>query len=306
MRDDIINELHTLHDYVRWGVSRFNEAQIYFGHGTDNSVDEALAIVLHALHLPHGLPAELLPTRLTLDERRAVVALVERRINDRVPTAYLTRKAWFAGHEFYVDERVLVPRSPIAELIEQLFTPWLQVDPVTRILDLGTGSGCIAVACSKVFLEATVDAVDISPDALAVAQRNIDRYLVEDRVEAIESDLFAALADKRYDLIVTNPPYVSIAEMETLPPEYRHEPTLGLVAGAEGLDYVERILSAAADHLTEDGLLVCEVGNSEDYLLRRYPTLPFFWVSFEHGGGGVFMLSYEQLVRHRAQLQIKR
>ena len=298
IHDEVMEQLHTLRDYVRWGASRLNEAGVFFGHGTDNAVDEALHLVLHALHLAPGLPSELMAGRLTRDERRAVMELFERRINERLPAAYLTHEAWFAGLSFYVDERVLVPRSPIAELIEQQFQPWLRTE-VTRALDLCAGSGCIAIACAHAFPEAEVDAADVSSAALAVCGINIERHHTQGRVHAVESDLFTALRGRRYELIVSNPPYVSEAEMKTLPVEYLHEPALGLAAGRQGLDVVQRILREASDYLSDDGLLVVEVGNSEVALIERYPEVPFVWPDFARGGGGVFLLEGSTLRRFR-------
>ena len=233
---DALDQLTTLRDYVRYAISCFNEAELFFGHGTSGPLDEAAALVLHALHLPYDLPGGYFQSTLTRAEREKVLDLMDRRIRERKPLAYLTHEAPFAGHQFYVDERVLVPRSPIAELIESEFSPWIEPDRVERILDLCTGSGCIAIACALAFPDAEVDAVDISADALEVADINRQRLEVEDRVRTIRSDLFTALAGQRYDIIVSNPPYVSSAEWQDLPVEFHAEPRLGLESGADGLD----------------------------------------------------------------------
>lgn len=297
---DVTDHLATLRDYVRWGASRFNHAGLFFGHGTANAIDEAAALALHALHLPHNLPGGYFNCVLTPDERLEVVGLLERRIAERKPAAYLTHEAWFCGLPFFVDERVLVPRSPIAELIEKQFAPWLgQPDEVTDILDLCTGSGCIAIACALAFPGADVDAVDISPDALAVAKINIAKHEVEGQVQAVQSDLFGALGDNRYDLIVSNPPYVNSEEWRGLPAEYHAEPKLGLESGATGLDCVRRILREAEAHLKPGGLLIVEVGSSADALEEAYPGVPFCWIDFERGGDGVFLLTAEQLAEYR-------
>ena len=298
--ETVQHTLHTIRDYIRWGASRMNEAGIYFGHGTDNAIDEAAALVLHALHLPPDLHENYLQAALTNSEKAAVLALLQRRIQERKPAAYLTHKAWFMGLPFYVDERVLVPRSPLAELIHSRFQPWLsESDAVERVLDLCTGSGCIGIACAYAFPEADVTLSDISADALAVAQRNIDEHNLAERVQAIESDLFAALGTERFDIIISNPPYVSEDEMQALATEYHHEPRLGLAAGEQGLDCVIRILQQALDHLNPQGLLIVEVGNSQYALSEAFPELPFTWLAFEHGGDGVFLLSAEQLAQQQ-------
>ncbi len=290
-----IDELQTIKDLIRWGFSQLNQSDVYYGHGTDNALDEVFSLVLHALQLPHDFPQSYMDSRLTTDERTKIVAWIERRIKERIPTAYLTHEAWFADLPFYVDERVLIPRSPLAELIEVEFSPWVEADQVHHILDLCTGSACIAIACAYAFADAQVDAVDISADALEVAKLNIKQHGVHEQVEAIESDLFQQLDGRRYDVIVSNPPYVSMDEMNDLPAEYGHEPRLGLEAGNEGLDIVHQILRDAAAHLTEHGILICEVGNSQAALVQAYPNVPFLWLEFARGGEGVFLLTAEQL-----------
>ncbi len=288
-------QLDTIVDFVRWGASRFNEAKLYFGHGTDNAVDEALFLVLQALHLQPGLAPELYHARLTDSEKETVLTLFQRRIDERVPAPYLTHEAWFGGLSFYVDERVLVPRSPIAEAIEQQFAPWLDEDATEKILDLCCGSACIAIACAAAFPWAEVDAVDISAEALEVTRINIERHQLQHQVRAIQSDLFAGLDGKRYELIVSNPPYVDAEDMDSMPEEFKREPVLGLTAGEDGLAVVLQILSQAANHLTKNGVLVVEVGNSEEALVNHFPEVPFVWLEFEHGGHGVFLLQAEIL-----------
>lgn len=292
-------ELRTLRDWVRWGTSRFNEAGLFFGHGTDNALDEALALVLHALHLDHELPADFLDAAVTAQEADGIRSLLRARVERRVPAAYLIGEARFAGLDFYVDDNVLIPRSPIAELIEEGFAPWLDPAHVTSVLDLCCGSGCIGIACASVFPRALVDLSDISPAALEVAARNIERHGLEARVRTQRADVFDGLDDEAYDLIVSNPPYVSSAEMATLPEEFRHEPALALEAGDDGMDVVARILAGGRVRLRPGGIMVVEVGASADLLMARYPDVPFLWLDFERGGDGVFLLTAEQLDEYR-------
>lgn len=293
--DSVAEELVTLGDCIRWGASRFGEAGLAFGHGTDNAFDEAYALALHAVHLPYDMPERYLDARLTIDERREVLALLKRRVDERRPAPYITGEAWFAGLSFFVDERVLVPRSPLAEAIEAGFAPWLDPDAVTAVLDIGTGSGCLAVACAYAFPAARVDATDSSEDALAVAGINVERHGLTDRVELIRSDVYERVADRRYDLIISNPPYVASAAMTALPDEYRHEPRAGLAGGDDGLAVARRILDGAAAHLRPGGLLVVEVADAAERLASERPELPFTWLSFERGGHGVFLLPAEAL-----------
>jgi len=299
-----IAELRSVGDLIRWGSSRFSEAGLFFGHGTDNAWDEATALVLHGLHLPHDAHPQVLACRVTRSEREQVVGLLQRRVDERIPLSYLTGEAWFAGLSFAVNEHVLVPRSPIAELIDAGFQPWLGDALVGNIVDLGTGSGCIAIACALAFPDAEVDAVDISAEALKVTEENIARYGLEQQVRAVQSDLFENLSGQVYDLIVSNPPYVDRPAMDALPQEYRREPELGLAAGEDGLDVVQRLLAQAGSYMGPEGLLVVEVGNSRDALEQRYPGVPFAWPEFEHGGHGVFVLTAEQLARHADELAL--
>jgi ribosomal protein L3 glutamine methyltransferase len=287
----------TVGQLIREGAEHFERAQLWFGHGTDNAVDEAAELVFFGAGLRHEDAAQVYDRTLRADQLQAIRALFARRISERIPAAYLTHRMWFAGHEFYVDERVLVPRSPIAELIESHFAPWIDAARVRRILDIGTGSGCIAIAAALAIPEAQVDAVDICEDALSVTRINIERHRLDARVSALRSDVFSSLQNRRYDVILSNPPYVGEAELASLPQEYVREPRLGLHGGHDGLDIVRTILREAPAHLEAHGILVVEVGNTEDVLLEAYPQVPFTWLDFARGGGGVFLLTAEQL-RH--------
>lgn len=287
-------QLNSVTDFIRYAASCFNRTAIYYGHGTSNSIDEAKQLILGTLDLPLIIPSEFYQAHLTQEEKEQVQANIHLRINDRIPTAYITNRAWFCQHEFYVDERVLIPRSPIGELIQNHFKNFVSTPP-ENILDLCTGSGCIGIACAYAFPYADVDIVDISPDALAVADINIEGHHMQNRVIPICSDLFHDLTDLQYDLIVTNPPYVDKEDMQDLPSEYQVEPELALSAGEDGLELVDRILEEAYYHLSDKGVLICEVGNSALALTEKYPFLPFKWIEFEHGGAGVFALTKAQL-----------
>jgi ribosomal protein L3 glutamine methyltransferase len=270
---------------------------VFYGHGTDNAVDEAAALVFHALNLSHGAAAAY-SKRVTATAQQRAETLLSRRIDERIPAVYLTNETWFAGLPFHVDPRVLIPRSALAELIERQFTPWIDPARVRRVLDMGTGSGCIAVASAIAFPRAHVDAVDISKDALEVARINVRKHRLGRRVRLVESDHFDGLPNistQTYDIIVSNPPYVGAREMRTLPPEYRHEPRIALAAGDTGLDSVRVLLREAGRYLRPNGLLVVEVGNTETAVRRAFRDLPFVWLDFERGGGGVFLLTAEQL-----------
>ena len=280
----------TVADLIRHGAAAFERAGLAYGHGTDNAIDEAAALVFHALDLDHAQAEAAYATRPDAGGVARVLALFDERIERRVPAAYLMGRMWFAGLEFEVDSRVIVPRSPFAELIHVEFRPWIEPERVRRILDIGTGSGCIAIACAVAFPNAQVDAVDVSPQALEVARRNVARHGLGARVHLHLGDVYEPLGDARYDLIVSNPPYVSDAEMQALPPEYLHEPDLALRAGADGLDVVRRILAGLPEHLEPHGALFVEVGDSDVRVQEAFPDLPLTWLEFEHGGGGVFLL----------------
>ena len=295
-------ELGTIIDFIRYGASRFGAAGLSFGHSFDNALDESTQLVLHALHLPHDTSPVYGQAQLVAEEKHAVLALFQRRIDERIPACYLTGEAWFAGLSFRCDSRALVPRSPIAELIESGFEPWLGGRPVERMLDLCTGSGCIAIASAHYQPEWQVDGVDLSPEALALAAENVER-LHAGNVRLLKSDLFRNLQGEVYDLIVSNPPYVTHAETDALPREYSHEPEMGLRAGEDGLDLVLEILRDAPAHLSENGLLVCEVGESEQHLVRLLPELPFAWVEFKVGQMGIFVLEREDLVAQHDKIK---
>lgn len=296
--DQIIEELRTIRDYVRWCAASFRRNNVYFGHGTDNALDESIRLVFHCAGLSLGSEDVFMDAALTKTERVSVLEMLRKRIEERTPLPYLTGVAWFSGLEFSVDERVLVPRSPFAELIEGGFSPWLRSESLTSVLDLCTGCGCIGIATAHYFEEAAVDLVDVSPEALLVAQENIARYELEHRVKTIESDLFSALEGKQYQLIVSNPPYVDKEDLLSMPSEYQHEPALALGSGDDGLDLTRKILRESPRYLADEGVLIVEVGNSCIALEKAYPNVAFTWLEFERGGHGVFVFTREELLHY--------
>lgn len=290
------SELITVRDHLRYAVSRFTAARLFFGHGSDNAWDEAVYLTLHTLSLPLDRLEPFLDARLLPGEREALLDIFRRRCEDRLPAAYLTNEAWLGEHRFYVDERVIVPRSFIAELLDEQLSPWIE-DPwaVHSALDLCTGSACLAILTALAFPEATVDAVDLSNDAIFVAERNVSEYGLDERINIIQSDAFANLQGKRYDLIISNPPYVNADSVNSLPPEYLHEPEMALGSGEDGLDFTRIILREARQHLTDNGLLIVEIGHNRDDLEAAYPDLPFTWLETSAGDQFVFMLQAADL-----------
>lgn len=295
-----LNEIATLRQMIEWGAARFDQAGLGYTHGMPEAIDEAVFLGLSALGLPHDLGAEYFDKPLTEQQKQLVLEFYQQRLAKK-PASYITNRTWFAGLEFYVDERVLIPRSPFAELIANQFAPWVNAGQVARVLDLCTGSGCIAIACAKAFEHAEVVASDVSADALAVAEINIQNHGLAERLQLVQSDLFNDVPTPRYDLIVSNPPYVSLDEMAELNQEFEHEPALGLAAGEHGLDLVIPMLQQAREHLTDDGVLVVEVGYTWPVLQQALPNVPFMWLEFEYGGEGVFTLTAQQLEQYQAE-----
>jgi ribosomal protein L3 glutamine methyltransferase len=290
------DSVSTPREFIEWAMDRFGESGIFYGHGTGNALDEAAFLVLRTLGLGFDADEKQLDQTLNQSQRKLLLAQIEERIKTRKPAAYLLGEAWFAGLKFHVNEHVLVPRSPLAELIEEQFQPWCNPEQINTVLDIGTGCGCIAIATAKFLPSAKVDAVDISAEALSVARKNVKYHDLCERVSLIEGDVFSELGGKTYDLIIANPPYVDDQDMATLAEEYRHEPALGLYAGHDGLDIVHRLLGNAAYHLNAGGVLIVEVGNSQYALEEAYPDMPFLWLDFEHGGEGVFLLERKDLL----------
>lgn len=296
---EVQTDLKTIRDYIRWAVTQFNKENLVYGHGTDNAWDEAVNLILSSLHLSPDIDVNVLDARLSTSERADIIAKIQKRVDERIPVAYLVKEAWFAGLNFYVDERVLIPRSPIGELIEDEFNPWVEETNVENILDIGTGSGCIAIGCALTFPKARVDAVDMSADALEVAKINLTRYGLEDSVRLIQSDLFSKLQGNQYDIIVANPPYVGLDEYNSLPSEFHYEPKEALVSKENGLQIVKRILAEAEHYLTDHGILIVEVGYSQSEVENAFPEIPFTWLQFERGGEGVFLLTKDELQEFR-------
>ncbi|PPI88899.1 50S ribosomal protein L3 N(5)-glutamine methyltransferase [Candidatus Pantoea edessiphila] len=292
--EEALNELSTIQDMLRWAVSSFVDAKICYGHGTDNPWDEAVQLILPAIFLPIDIHEEISSARLTTSERNRIIKFVARRVNEYIPSAYLTNKSWFCGYEFYVDKRVIIPRSPIGELIKSNFIGLIK-HPPNYILDMCTGSGCIAIACGYNFPESTIDAVDISKEALDVAKKNLRKHHLIKNVNLVKSNLFCKLPNIKYDLIITNPPYVSMKELDMLPDEYHHEPKIGLLSGSDGLKIINLILDGAPNYLSDDGILICEVGNNKTKMIEQYPNIPFTWLKLDNGGDGVFMITRKQL-----------
>jgi len=289
--------LHTVRDYLRFAVSRFYQAKLFFGHGSNDAYDEAVYLILHTLHLPVDTLAPFLDAQLTMSERSEVLSIIQRRVEQRIPAAYLTHEAFLGEYSFYVDERVIVPRSFIAELLRQRLSPWIaEPDNIGHVLDMCTGSGCLAILCADAFPNAQVDAVDLSADALMVAKRNVGDYELAERINLIESDLFTQLPGRKYDLIISNPPYVDAESVAALPAEYLHEPKLSLGSGSDGLDATRVILAQAAEHLSDNGILIVEIGHNRDVIEAAYPTLPFTWLDVTAGDQFVFMLHRNDLI----------
>jgi len=300
---NITEKLESIADILHDAEHRFISAGLHFGHGTDNAWDDAVAIVRYVLHLPVDVDESIGERHLDHTERQKILSLIDQRIKVRIPVPYLTHEAWFAGLPFYIDERVIIPRSPFAELIQNHFVPWVSdVNAINHILDLCTGSGCIGIACAFAFPKASIDAVDIDSATLDVAELNVSKYELIGRVNLIESDLFQALPKKQYDIIISNPPYVSDANVKALPEEYHHEPGHALSSGADGLFHVKQILQQAADYLTDEGILLVEVGCAQPALEKAFPSFSFIWLEFEYGGEGVFLLSKKDLIKYEAFL----
>jgi ribosomal protein L3 glutamine methyltransferase len=297
---DILDNLHTIKDYIRWTISEMSAEKAYFGHGSDSIWDEAVHLVLSAINMSHEIDSNMVDAKLLMAEKQIIINYVYQRAHERKPLPYILKKAWFADMEFDIDERVIIPRSPIAELITNDYSPWVNdVDAVSNVLDLCTGSGCIGIASSHVFGNADITLVDISDVAIEVAKHNIAKHKLKDRVKAVKSDLFANLGDKRFDVIISNPPYVDSDDLASMPNEYHFEPKLALEAGKDGLDLAKRIILGADKHLTEEGVLIVEVGNSQYALMDMCPDIPFTWLSFSEGGDGVFLLTYVELVKYK-------